>query len=209
MLMINLGCFMLGRLFLFILLLALSLGQFSIAFATDDVSDLLSDENKINNLSGDENCVARWDILWDWAKKGEMKARFTLLVSMMPLPDTGAVRMPGNNGDYVSNSKDVITMAVHSWEYIGDSDNESKEFVKNYKAVILNVFMMAGLDRIESGKKFIDCIGKSDGRTCSRLAVDEGLVPSFEIYSAQIDAMKSKGISPYCEPYKIRKYNKQ
>lgn len=154
---------------------------------------------QIEELPDDNNrCEKVWNILWPLAKKGNMSARYMLLVGMMPPPDMNPILAPGNSGDIISSHRDVAIMAVHSHAYKAENGAPSLTYDNEYFEPVYKLYHAVGFDEINSGKRFLKCLDERK-ENCSSLAVEGGLIPSFKKYSSQIDTFIKNGEKARCD----------
>lgn len=148
----------------------------------------IADRGHLQALLKEHACDKVWKTLWPWAKRGNMEARFLIFMLMVPPPDADILYAPGNSGDYATTMRDALVMAVHSFDF----EEESRERA-DYARTALSMF--SG----KSGRweRFARC-ARSGKRGCGDIAVKDKLVPSFEDYALQIDALMDKGMTGSC-----------
>lgn len=132
-----------------------------------------------------------WEVLWSEAKAGDLEARAILFFFMIPPPHIPRLTPPGSTGDLVSRKRDIAIMAVHSQAYDGP-------FERGYRDLAYDQFVSAGFDYPPGTSDFMKCV-KASGDNCADIAVKAGLVPSFEDFAKQIDAMAAAGMKSTCE----------
>ncbi len=138
-----------------------------------------------------KDCADLWNVLWPEAKAGDLEARAILFYFMIPPPDLTFLYAPGNSGDLVSRQRDITTMAVHSQAYDGP-------FEPGYRDLVYERFVSAGFAISLKGDQFLECV-KTSGDNCADIAVKAKLVPSFEDFAKQIDAMTAAGMKSTCK----------
>lgn len=155
--------------------------------------DLLwvADREKLARIS-DENCQEAWDILWPWAKKGNLEARLKLL----GLVQWGIVTVPGH-ADSASRWRDMSILTIHSSGYEGNIKNVAPEDPR------LTTFVSADFQIIY--RDFLECYQKGDSIQCAEKAVKNKRVPSFSDYAEEIDGLVARGHRAYCLDYENRK----
>lgn len=162
---------------------------FSTSARSDDASDWAADKARLEQLANEGRCEGYWDVLWPWAKKGNDEARELLLVSLLPGPHMEGVCSPGSQCDFVTHMRDIIIVAVHA----------SPIQYKEYKEAVNSYFQQWGFEDVKQGKEFMECFNNTTSdKDCASLAVGANIVPSFEEYAAQIDAMLADGLKSKC-----------
>lgn len=162
------------------------------AHANSDDSAWIEDRQLLQGLLKEHACDRVWTTLWPWAKRGNMEARFLIFMLMVPPPDADFLRAPGNSGDYATTMRDALVMAVHSLDF----DDHSSERA-HYREVTVNLLRSIGRDDSPDVGPVLTCMRRS--RTgCSEIAVKEMLVPSFDDYVRQIDALMNGGMTGSC-----------
>lgn len=150
------------------------------------------EEISSKNLSEDKKCQTSWDILWSWSKRGNLEARATMFLYSFPVGAHAPVIVMPGAGDELARRRNSIILAVHSF---GVSFKE-KEYQKTYldqSSLIYNAFLN---DPIE-GRYFLECLKTGAKEKCINYAKNR-LVPSFDKYAAEIDALMAQGMKPEC-----------
>lgn len=161
--------------------------------APDETSSgWLAVKERFGNLGNAGRCDEQWDVLWPWAKKGKGEARALLLFIMVPPPDMPHVFAPGNTGDFVSRMRDAEIMAIHSYDY-----KPNEKVHEAYEDVVYQLGVNAGFADSIEGREFLACV-KSKSKSCADIAVKGKLVPSFEDYARQVDALINQGFESTC-----------
>jgi hypothetical protein len=178
--------------------LALCCAVPSLVIAQDD-SEWLADKARLEklrseNLTNEELCQKTWDILWSWSKKGNLEARAWLFFLLLP-PGSHAdvLHMPGRSGDYLTKIRDGLILAAHS----SGVEYENKRYNERHYGITYSFFSEMPVKNI-GGDTFLKCIALSQSKDCAQIAVDKKLVPSFENYAAEIDALLTQGMKPSC-----------
>ena len=136
-------------------------------------------------------CQARWDMLWRWAKRGNLEARHLLLES-----ESGALPLFTRTPLSADNANDQlwlrVFLAIHQLGYVGSS------------AASADTARQA-LDHIGTWKHkgtaaFTACYNTSPDTDCTAIAIEQGMVPTFKAYADQIDARIAAGAQPVCTP---------
>lgn len=147
---------------------------------------------------GLNHCEESWDVLWPWAKKGNLEARFTLFFLMTPPPDMKPLFAPGSSGDRISWQRDVIIMLTHSLGYKGDPDLKDNQLdVLAHYNDALALYKKFGLGSDYKSVEFLKC-AQENKDNCAAIAVKNKIVPSFEEYAQQIDLFLEKGMKAHC-----------
>lgn len=139
-------------------------------------------------------CEDRWDLFWPFAKEGNLDARAHLLFLLAPALHNDMLYAPGRSGDNVSQLRDIAIMAAHSLGY-----HHKKPEVNEHYAGIIDQFLI-NTPAVKWGNgKFRNClIKKGLIAECAQVAVEEKIVPSFETYVAEIDALTAQGYKATC-----------
>jgi len=185
----------LTRFFLMVALVAIS----SSSSASDEGRRWDEDKKKFievinsKDLSSNESCLQVWDILWTWSKKGNLEARADLASLLFPVGSHApSIVVPGHEGDQVSTIRDATIVAIHG---VGVAYSDERENANYYGLVRL----LSDAMRVEiKGKKFIQCLNQGVLNKCSDYAVESRVVPSFEKFSEEIDALQDQGYRPTC-----------
>lgn len=136
--------------------------------------------------STNASCQEKWDILWGWSKKGNLQAR-NGLSSMIWF---GMLDRPGSDGYTASRQRDFVILSVHSFGYTDDYPGTKSLKLATFST--LNKINYAAAERVRR------CEEKGFAHKCSSMAVQEGLVPSFEGYVEEIEKYISQGFKPNC-----------
>lgn len=149
---------------------------------------------------------ALWDIVWPLAKEGNPAARAALSMALMPMMDLPQLLMPGNEGDRLSEIRDIAVMLTYSLDYYldyytythGEDDGFSPMFLSS-------MYELAGFGQGGDQRSivFMECVAE-ERKNCAALALKENIVPRFEVYAAQIDAFLAAGMKPKCLPGLVR-----
>ncbi|MCE7886884.1 MAG: hypothetical protein DYH13_05180 [Alphaproteobacteria bacterium PRO2] len=151
----------------------------------------------LEKLGQTTKCSEKWDVLWPLAKEGDLEARAYLTIYMFGIMHHPDLCAPGGC-DYASKLRNILIMAVHAGDYEFPK-TEEYEFLREYfKTAFDYVFEIYQLG-YENGRgdKFMKCLHQSKG-SCAKIAVDEGIVPSFERYAVEIDALSGAGFKRKC-----------
>lgn len=153
------------------------------------------------NITDEEDCRIRWNILWPWAKKGNLEARAILsMLTFTAWPLTPQIFLPGRSGDQLSSMRDAAILSIHSIGVRFDDNNQQARYDSQSKT-IYNEF----LPNVAFGSIFQACLKEKPGEYCTRLASSYAgdpirwkLIPTFKDYAAEIDALLAQGMKPHC-----------
>ena len=183
------------RIFIVSTIFLISMLNAGVAFSKD-VDTWESDKKKIENMSGESACEDRWNIIWKWAKKGNLEARYYMFVLMVPLPDMSSLCVPSYDKDSASYRRDLLIWAAYSLDFV-PGDEMGDEYIKIRDSYREDTKMWIGDLGKESEKvqNLIKCI-ESKKNNCTEVAVEYGFVPSFKDYAKQVDALLNVGFLP-------------
>jgi hypothetical protein len=152
-------------------------------------------------LNDDEQCQMKFDILWRHAKAGNIDAHVGLMFYLWGFMHMDHNFMPGHS-DMVSFQRDRAIVAVHAIA-AREEKGEDTDFMKDFLFLGLSENLKFNVDYYSSKiDKFLQCYDEEpQADKCVDLAVKEGLVPPWEVYVAEIDALIAKGYKPTCEYY--------
>jgi hypothetical protein len=129
------------------------------------------------------DCAAAWDVLWPWAKEGNTEARGYLAFAagrfgMMP---------PSPGDDMVSADRYYLIIMVHG---IPPREAWPSDGLANaMRGVLRRVIAELGAYPI-GGKELLECLETDiDPEECISNAVAHDLVPSFESFAREVDAV--------------------
>lgn len=142
------------------------------------------------SISKTEDCNKIYSILWYWSKKGNLDARFYLLASIATPPDSGSLVLPTVSQDNMALKRYVSTIAVNQ---IGSkAEKVDAEIIRYVDSLIIDV---SGL---EPSSQFGLCLKKRRSAKCTEIALENGIVPSFDKFSEEIDTLYAAGYYPFC-----------
>lgn len=149
------------------------------------------DKQKLEKI---QECSDVWDILWPWAKSGNLEARTMLYTyTVVSSAYNSKFLLPGESGDLVTKMRNILILGVHSEDYKETSNSDDA-----VRSVVRSMYKQYEFDARDKGKKFLQCLDSKGTKNCSKLAVEAGLVPSFENYAKQIDAFVNAGMEVQC-----------
>lgn len=132
----------------------------------------------------EKKCQAAWNLLWPWARKGNLEARALLLMDAY----TNGRIMPGRNRDWITVSRDMMILAVHSAGVEGETYNKILD--EQYKTEFAKSVFSKGSD--------LNCFVQSRSQDCTKTAVAHHVVPSFKQYADEIDLLIKAGKRSVC-----------
>jgi hypothetical protein len=157
----------------------------------DNNPEWLADKARLEKLSNDSSsehaCQVAWDILWPWAKRGNLEARLTLSHAVM----FGGWILPNSTADVLSIMRDFIILSVHGTGYKEKKDEHTDEISDQAYSALSRIF-----DR--TADDFLLCIKKSRTQECAHTAAEDRLVPPFDEYAEQIDFALAHGKKVRC-----------
>ncbi|WP_343847388.1 hypothetical protein [Bowmanella denitrificans] len=128
--------------------------------------------------SGD--CATAWNIIWPWARDGKTEARSLLATGIY----SAGITPPG--------SKDAITLLRHTFILSVHGSVNGDAATLELLHSLLNTELLADM----GGKPLQRCLSTNrQPGDCIADAVNAGLVPDFQDYALEIDAL-SKVLSP-------------
>lgn len=169
--------------------------------AKEEKPSWVEDKAHLEELISENKCTEYWDVLWPWAKKGNLEARAWLFILMAPPPKITPIFAPGNSGDLITKIRNIVIMAAHSHDYQGDLS-----LWPGYKNTTNELYKMVGFNKSVKGKQFLECTKDNKAKDCTEIAVKSKLVPSFEKYAEQMDMFIEDGMRSKCA-YRNRKRN--
>lgn len=138
------------------------------------------------------NCDLAYNVLWYWSKKGNLDARSKLFISMAIAPlSNSTFLLPTTSIDRMTYMRQAILLALYQ---IGsEEENSNDKFIKETADQF--IFNIEGLT---PDSDFGKCMGKERSQKCVEEAVKEGLIPSFDRFAREIDALYAAGFMPIC-----------
>ncbi|CAN5288128.1 hypothetical protein BH10PSE6_BH10PSE6_01060 [soil metagenome] len=132
-------------------------------------------QRQLAGLSLDTQCQQAWELLWSWAKQGEIGAR----VELSNVVGIGWLRPPGINQDLETHRRHAFTFLLHSLPS-GDPGvlQEVERTVTIYRSMTR-----------ASAKPYLDCVAASDRSACVGRLVERGLVADFAAYARELDIL--------------------
>lgn len=163
-------------------------------------------------IADKERCYRAWDILWSWSKKGNLQARALLFMLVYPRwSELPQMFLPGRSGDEVSGRRDALILGIHSMGVQYQGNNEPA-FSNEYSRENLLNTLLVGWPK---GDSFLSCLKTEPTEFCVRYATSSGavieapLVPTFDNYAREIEALVAQGSQPHCINFCKRKFWQQ
>ena len=127
-------------------------------------------------------CSKAWELVWPWAKRGNVEARAILATGML----AAGLSLPGGRNDAITRYRDSLILAVHG---AAGGDAAAKEMSLG--------LVQNSLVSDMGGAQFTACL-KADAapQTCVDSAIKNGFIPDFANYAREIDAVASAPGSP-------------
>lgn len=160
-------------------------------------SDWASAKARFEELGQEGECEKLWNVLWPWAKAGNLEARLYLFLITTPPPDVPFAYPPGSDGSYIERIRDSFILSIHSYGY----EFESEDMSNMYHKERWNIYEQLGIKNTMTGRRFLECI-KEESRDCVDIAVKEKIVPSFHDYARGIDMFLDRGFGSTCSEHK-------
>lgn len=125
----------------------------------------------------------KWSEVWNEAKNGEQDAKFKILTSVLPLPHVERLTMSPERNDLASQSYHALVLLVHNCNF-----REGDALSEIYRDIANDFFMQRNLMTSAKANRFLKSF-KQNEPDCAHYAVEDGLVPSFDQYSSEIDSL--------------------
>lgn len=177
---------------LIIFIAAFFLLPLSTAHAESDVTKEWDKKSKTleniyaNNFDG---CNKVFTLLWNDAKKGDLDARFTLLVQMTVMHGH-YMQLPGGSDDSLTLQRHNIILAAHS---IG-----SKFDIEDARADSRPTHIDSILTSVNKpNSKFSICMQESRSNECVRI-LEKNFLPPFDVFADEIDVFIKAGYKAKC-----------
>lgn len=145
--------------------------------------------------SPDKACQATFDLVWSWAKKGDLEARADMSDMLYPSwPGLPQMFMPGRSQDKLSSNRDAIILRIHSLGVHFADENDRRRYEQNSQVIY------APIEGTAAGSRFWMCLESKKAEECriEAAAKEYKLVPTFEEYAAEIDFLIEHGYKPAC-----------
>lgn len=150
---------------------------------------------KLNRSEDLSKCDLYYNILWGWAKKGNLNARNTLFMQLISHPwQSDNFFLPTATWDVMTKNYYLNTLAVHQ---IGSDEEKNKEYIDFFGGNIID-FQIKDSYGLKPDSDFGKCMSKERSQKCVEEAVKDGLIPSFDRFARQIDALYAAGFMPIC-----------
>jgi hypothetical protein len=170
-------------------ILAVAVSMVAQSTVAQPTSDWPSAQKELRSLSlaVQADCERAWDLVWQWAKRGEQQARLNLLgvVSM------GWIRPPGLNQDTETMLQHYYTFLLHALA------EDSEEVIAEVKRMPFDRKMSQA-----SAQPYLDCAASNQRRACVDGLVAKGLIAAFDTYAREVDILAAApgAKRAYCSP---------
>ena len=131
-------------------------------------------------------CTRFWNLIWPWEQQSA-HARAILAAAMHPF--FMGLRPPGTS-DVLAWRRHYLILVAYA---AADGNQSAIKLLKSF----LKDDLLSGAE----GKRVIECLdSKESPRSCINIAVKEKILPDFEIYVKEVNAIMVSGFSPVsCE----------
>jgi len=135
-------------------------------------------------------CKSYWNAAWQDAKEGSVRARHYINLML----GREIVSLPGHGADEASIESDRLILLLHA---LGETELTQKiaadpeEFFEE---------QFASYPAFERNSAFKACMLAKFSADCTAIAVNAGLIPSFEEFSRMIDQAIANGLGVKCKP---------
>lgn len=134
-----------------------------------------------------EGCNQIFNILWDWSKKGNLAAKRSLLM-YMTMFEGPYMTLPAPTRDDLSRHRHYVILALHSIDT--DLNDEGLNYLRD-------IYLMFG-PRIKPSGELDECIKTTKSKECVVRATKSNEIPSFEMFSKEIDLAIDAGYKAMC-----------
>jgi hypothetical protein len=144
------------------------------ARANDNWMDV---KNQASSAINAGDCSKAWELVWPWAKRGNLEARAILATGML----AAGLTPPGGRDDAITRYRDSVILAVHG------AAGGNAAATEMCLALIQEEPVSA-----MGGNQLSNCLKTgSNPQTCVDSAINSGFVPAFADYAREIDAVAS------------------
>ena len=143
-----------------------------------------------SNMSKDEKCTAIWQMQWNLAKAGNLEARYSIQNYLEQ-----KWHVAGRPHDDLTRYRDVATIFLHS---LG-SQRLYLQMMHTSKNIYVRL-MSRYAPAITDNAQLVGCIMKESSQACTKIAVEAGLIPTFEQFAAEFDKYLDAGAKVQCNP---------
>jgi len=149
----------------------------------ESYSEQIMEDKSINDA---DKCARIWSTIWPMAKAGNKEARFGLF-AMRGFSD---MELTPASHNMATGQFELLVLYIHS---LGASELSKDAYRKAGQTP--DIFSLYPF--LNKGPRFKECMTKLQAAECTQIAVDEHLIPSFEDFSAEVDAGINSGrVSP-------------
>lgn len=135
------------------------------------------------------DCAGGWDVLWPKARAGDAQAKASLAQAMRQY----RLVPPGSSRDLVSWYRHAVIMSLHG---MGTADRLDAQ----------DVGRLVNRTKFLWDREFDECLSSaSSPAACADKQIDRRLVPSWENYIAEINALSAAGMPAACTAFGPRR----
>lgn len=158
-----------------------------VAIAEQPTIDALFEGIDNSGASKEEKCHAKWALIWPLAKAGDLEARFHVFGI---IAYSGGLAVPKT---LTSMMQEILVSYIHA---LGapSLQSEARDIEGRYPPILNNAPYLL------ENEKFRQCVTKFRSHECAALAVEQRLIPSYELFAHQIDLSISNDSSGLCKP---------
>ena len=133
-----------------------------------------------------EYCKYAWDALWPIAKSGNVLARAQLRGTIFPnLKESSSYVLNPDSANY-------IKLFFYARARSGPINNATDKKIPIDGIVLRN---------IAKSERLIACLEQNNDSSCTDIAIESGVIPSFQKYVDEVDAYLKSGGVVECYPY--------
>lgn len=141
-------------------------------------------------LNDPDGCNKVFNALWPDAKKGDLNARFYLLLQMATMHGP-SMDIPSPSTDIETRQRQYLIMAAHS---IGTTLTDEHSPLNNYNTEMAIAFIRD----LGGNSDFKECLQKSPSPECVKLGIKNEDIPSFDNFAKEIDLFINAGYKAKC-----------
>lgn len=157
-----------------------------VAFGQDD-NEWKVARSKISELARQGKCSEEWDLLWHWAKSGQLQARTQLGMAI----HWDLIFPPGLNQDLGTLRRHKYTFMIHALLSV-DLATASPEMLQVWRDLVIGKVFTGG-----AYHPVYDCLSQIDRRVCTAKLVTDEFVADFDTYARELDVVaKLPGARP-------------
>jgi|GEM_PF-2114099 len=136
-----------------------------------------------------QKCLARWSLIWELAKIGNLQSRLDLYIGL----GQQWIEIVGRPNDRLSRIRDGMALYFYM---LGSPDSNGE---KPYFSV-MRTFGISGefSKTFEENEPLRECLKQELSQRCTKIAIEHKLIPTFEQYAAEIDMYLKQGATIEC-----------